>query len=569
MALALYVLAAAVLFRRGLWSPTSRNIGNEFDTRYNMWALEWTPWALGQGHNPLFTDLLNFPDGVNLMWNTFMPLHGLLLWPVTALAGPVMSYNLLITFNVALSAWCAFLALRVFVASPGAAFTGGLLYGFSSYMTAQSLDHPSLTAAYYAPLLLLLLRQILVRQECAPVPMGVLLGLLAVAIFFTAEELLAAQALVCGFGLVVLIAMNRRAVRAKARHAAVAMAVAVGVFLLFTVWALHFQFFGPQRITGGTVQPTNMFVTDLANLVVPTEVQAVSPGWAERLSMHWTGNLSESVAYFGIPLLAVIAIAVVRLRRRPEARFAAVLGLVVLVLSLGPHLHLHRHDFWVPLPWAAIEKVPLVGHILPSRLMLYVFLLAAVLVAMLVDDLLASAPSWSRGRKMAVGAAAAVVVVSLLPNLSYPATPMVVPSFFTDGSAEMIPEGSVALVAPFQQLYPAEPMVWQAAADFRFRMPQGYFFAPDRKGKPRYGVELSNLTLVMRDIQRGALAPEMTPEAKRIYHFDLAARSVQTVVVGPMRYQDEMLRFFISVLGPPLERFDDVYVWPRVHRLAR
>lgn len=566
LALLAYLLLAAVLFRKGLWSPTSRNIGNEFDTRYNMWALEWGPWAILHGQHPLFTDLLNFPDGVNMMWNTFMPLHGLLLWPVTATAGPVTSYNLLITLNVAFSAWCAFLALRVFVASRWAAFAGGLLYGFCPYMMAQSLDHPSLTAAYVPPLLLLLLRQILVRQEHSPLRMGALLGLLAAVQLFTAEEMLAAQVLVSVLGVVVLVVLNPRSVARRAGYACRALAFALAVFLLLTAWPLHFQFFGPQRITGGSVQPSNVFVSDVANLVVPTEVQALAPGRAVSMSKQWTGNESEWGSYLGIPLLVVLVFSAVRLRRRREVRFAAALALSILVLSFGPRLHVHRDDLAFPLPWAAMEKVPLLGHILPSRLMLYVFLLAAVLVAMLMDNL-SPLRSW-RGR--ALGAATCLVVaVSLLPDLSYPSTRMAVPAFFRDGSADMVPEGSVVLIAPFQQLFPADPMVWQAQAGFRFRMPQGYFFAPDRKGKPRYGVDFTGLTLAMRDIQLGSIPGELTAEERGLLYSDLAASEVQTVVVGPTRHQDEMVRFFTTLLGPPLQKFDDVYVWPRVHRLTR
>lgn len=561
-----YLVMAVVLFRKGLWSGTARNIGNEFDTRQNMWALEWTPWAISHGHNPLFNDFLNFPHGVNMMWNTPMPLQSLLLWPITASAGPVTSYNFLITLNVVFSAWCGFLALRVFVSKPWPAFAGGLLYGFSPYMMAQSLDHPSLTAAYFPPLLLLLLRQIVVRQERPPIYMGCLLGLWAVAQLLTAEEMLAAQALVSLLAVVVLIALHRREVVQRLSYAFTALGVALGGFLVLAAWPLHFQFFGPQRITGGSVQPPNVFVTDVANLVVPTKVLALTPKWAVALNERWTGNLSESVAYLGVPLILVLAFAIVRVRSRSEVRFASVLGAVIVVLSFGPHLHVHRHELGVPLPWSAVAKVPLLGHILPSRLMLFVFLLIAVIVAVFLDHLPRRPLGW---RRLTPGAGLLAVAATLLPDLTYPATKMDIPSFFRDGSAEIIPENSVALVAPFQQLYPAEPMVWQAQSGFRFKMPQGYFFAPDRHGKPQYGADLSHLSLTMLQIQAGATLPDVTPEVRQTYYADLSTRQVETVIVGPMRQQDHMVQFFTSLLGPPLQQFGEVYVWPRVHRLTR
>jgi len=63
---------------------------------------------------------------------------GVAMWPFTSSLGPIFSYNLLVTLALALSAWCAFLAVRRYVESPVAAALGGLLYGFSPYMVAQS-----------------------------------------------------------------------------------------------------------------------------------------------------------------------------------------------------------------------------------------------------------------------------------------------------------------------------------------------------------------------------------------------------------------------------------------------
>lgn len=572
VALLVYSLLTVLLFRAGWASPTTRNIGGPNDSLFNMWTLRWTPWAVAHGHNPLFTDHLNFPFGVNMMWNALIPLHSLLLWPVTSTAGVVTAYNLFVTLNVVFSAWCAYLAARVFVSSERAAFVGGLVYGFCPFMMAQSLDHPTLTAAYIPPLLLLVLHQILVRQTRSALRMGAILGLLATVQLFTAEEMLAAQALVGALGLCILVALHPRSVAPRIRHALVAMAGAAAVFLLLTSWALHFQFFGPQRLSGGSVQLPSIFVSDLANFIVPTKVQQVAPHWAVAMSTRWTGNPSEWDAYMGVPLLVALVVIMVKLRHRPVVAFAGLLAAITAVLSLGPSLHVNKqftsvpHETGFPLPWRAVEQVPLLGHILPGRLMIFVFLCVALLLAVAVERLLA-VRSWRT--KLAGGVAAAIIAVSIAPDLSYPSTQVSVPPFFTGGSATIIPEGSVALIAPMQQLFPADPMLWQAEAGMRFRMPQGYFFAPDAHGNPLYGAPYSTLTLRMYDIQAGRQPAELTPELRLAIAQDLAIRQVQTVVVGPMDHQGPMVEFFRSLFDQAPERIGGVYVWQRTHRLLR
>ena len=50
-------------------------------------VLRWVPYALAHGHDLLVTYHLHYLDGVNLRWNTSLPLPGLLLAPVTATWG--------------------------------------------------------------------------------------------------------------------------------------------------------------------------------------------------------------------------------------------------------------------------------------------------------------------------------------------------------------------------------------------------------------------------------------------------------------------------------------------------
>src|SRR5919108_2303585 len=74
LGLAMWLLAPA-------WSsPTTTALGGGIgDSAIFMWFLRWIPFALEHGHDPLVAHHLNYPDGVNLMWNTSLVLPGLLL----------------------------------------------------------------------------------------------------------------------------------------------------------------------------------------------------------------------------------------------------------------------------------------------------------------------------------------------------------------------------------------------------------------------------------------------------------------------------------------------------------
>ena len=81
-------LVAAVAVTWHLWAdPASRTIaGNPNDADLFAWFLRYDATAVAHGRLPaLVTTAMNAPQGINVMWNTSLPLPGVLLAPVTLL----------------------------------------------------------------------------------------------------------------------------------------------------------------------------------------------------------------------------------------------------------------------------------------------------------------------------------------------------------------------------------------------------------------------------------------------------------------------------------------------------
>ncbi len=293
-ALVIYLLIAVALFSSTWIDPAGSLIGTPKDPKLFVWYLGWLPHELAQGHNPLFTDHLSYPAGVNLMWNTSMIFPSLLLWPITAAFGPVVAYNLLITAAIALSAWFGFLAAGRFTDSRLACFTAGLLYGFSPALIAQALGHPHVVVALFPPIALLFGHEVLVRRRMNPLSAGAFAGVAAAFQLLTGEELLAMTLLVAAIGVVLLALMYRDQVRARLPDAAKAAGAAIVSFAIIAGYPLGFQFFGPQVVTG-SVQQRDVYVSDLLAFALPSNL------------IHFTGNVTENGAYIGVPLLVLFA----------------------------------------------------------------------------------------------------------------------------------------------------------------------------------------------------------------------------------------------------------------------
>ena len=373
---AVYLLLAVLLFIVAWRAPGSTYIGEGPDPIQQMWGIAWVPYAISHGLDPLYTHFLNQPTGTDILWSTPTALVAMLLWPVTALFGVTVTYNVVMTLSLTLASFFAFLVIRRWV--PGsvvAAAAGGLLYGFSPYMTGQLIGHYNLVlSGVTPPLALMLADEILVRQRRRPRTLGLLAALLAVVQFFIAQEILLTEAIVAVVVAAVLAITHRDAVRTHVAFVVRTMAWAVPPPIVLLAYPTWLQFFGADHVVAsGAIHGTDIYVTDPANFVVPTVAQLIAPQVATNVSSHFSGNASEWDAYLGIPLILVLVLATVRFWRVPPIRTAGILALILAVLSLGPHINVQGHALLgLPLPWWIPAHLPLLEDILPNRLMMYV-----------------------------------------------------------------------------------------------------------------------------------------------------------------------------------------------------
>jgi len=539
-ALFIYFLIAVALFSSTWIDPSGSLIGTPKDPKLFVWYLGWLPHELSLGHNPLFSSYLSYPSGVNLMWNTSTIFPALLLWPVTAAFGPVVAYNLLITAGLALSAWFGFLAARRFIDSELACFAAGLLYGFSPALIAQALGHPHIVVALFPPIALLLGHEILVRRRMNPVVAGAIAGVAAALQLLTGEELLAMTLLVAAISVAMLALLNRDHVRLLQPTAVKAAGAAMVSFAIIAGVPLGFQFFGPQTVSGDFQQP-DVYVSDVLAFALPSNL------------IHFTGNTTENGAYIGLPLLLLFAAGLIVGRKQRWIRWTGWMTLVIVVLTLGPHLHVNGNVTPVWLPWALVAKLPLMGSALPARLMIIGWLGVALVVA----AVFAVAINGSRRWRIATGVTLITGLAVIFPSVPYPSVSASVPAFFRPGGGvENVEPGSVMLITPFSSKESTDAMLWQAAANYRFRMPEGDAFTPG----PYLGPHPSFLETTLDGMDANQQPVAVTPDVSSTAYFELRQHRVTTIVAGPSPGRAAIVAFWTDVIGPPTED-GGVYLW--------
>jgi len=136
--LLIYLILSFSFFGRGLLGHfTTTHIGVSEDPPLMMWFLVWWPHAIGTRINPMLTDAIWAPLGVNLAWETALPLLSLFAAPITYSMGPIASLNILCLLSPAISAWTAYLLCRYVTRQYWPSLAGGFIFGFSPFIVSH------------------------------------------------------------------------------------------------------------------------------------------------------------------------------------------------------------------------------------------------------------------------------------------------------------------------------------------------------------------------------------------------------------------------------------------------
>ena len=568
-------LLGAMAVTSPLWvHPSSRvptfGTGPEPDVLLNVWFMRYIGAAVSHGHLPaLVPTALNWPRGVNMMWNTSLLLPGLVLAPVTQLAGPTASLVVLLAAGFFLSAVSMYVVLRRWGASISAAFIGGAFYGFSPGMRMAAIDHYHIQFAALAPLMIdALLR--LVTGRGRPVRTGIWLGLLAAAQLFTAEEPLVDTALAGALIIIVLAIGNRSRLRARVKPAAAGLGVAAAVALLISARALWVQFVGPVT-EHNSPWPISRYGNTLSDFV-SAPVGMVFHGRSARAGV----TSVEDLAYLGWPLLIVLAAATIYFWRDGRIRVAGVTFFLLELLSLGGHtLHV---GWWylsgAALPWHWLAQLPLLDQALPNRLSIAADGAAAAVLAFSVDQLRQRLPAWLR---LLVPAAAALVLLPALPLALPTANVAGPPASWQRVLAELhLQPGGPVLVLASSSL--AE-MQWQAIADEPISIVGGFCITSALSGNA-INLPTGQASLCS---SRGNLTPQQhatTNELNRLADGTSRAGPGRLVMATAIRewraaavittdgYSGNLTRYLRSFFGLPAARSGPVLGWRPEQRLV-
>lgn len=595
LAACIYLLVACLLYWPvPPWSNSRVLLSGNVDPAQTVWYLRWFAWAIAHGHNPLFSNYVDYPNGANIATNTSVPLLSTLSAPITWLFGSITTDNVLMRLGLAGSAFTMFLVLRRWVRWAPAAIIGGALFGFNSFTLQQSRTHLHLVFLVLPPLILWALDELFVSQRRHPALIGAALGLLGAAQWLINQEVLFGCAMFAVIGLVILALAQRQQVRPRLRRALPGIVTALLVLGVLVAYPAWFLLAGPRHLVGPT-QPSWIIAgyrQDLLGPFVPhiTEITRAS---AAVIAQHHPPKATFSwvsvSGYLGVPLVLLLLGLAVVWRRNRIVQFWALMAAVAFLLALGGRLIVLGHNTGIPLPAAVFAHVPLLYEIVPERLTIFMWLFLAIVLGVGLD---CTYRWWRQGRRRrhsiwartaGVSLALAVAIGTFVPML-VEAPARTSGHVFESSPATAIPShtphGGLVLLLPEIRSFAAQPMVWQAEGNMAYRMMSGYVIIPfnsytSRNFPPPHGslakvmsavpTERPNTPPTNHPTQQNAIAAcKALPQALNQYPVD------SIVIWSPPHTTTKYgIMAMTAALGPVPVRRDGLYLWDHVRQRER
>ena len=333
LALLIGYVAAGVAVTWPLATYLRGRLPDTLDPASYVWSLWWVAHQVAHLGNPWFTPRLAAPVGVQLGYDTLMPGLGILMLPVTLLAGPAVSYNLLVVLLPGAACYVLYRVAALWLTSRVGAAAAGALFGLSTMLAFQDWFHLNIAAGtVFLPLTL----EAAVRLRRRPgAPRALRLGLvLGLAVLVNQESAIMA-AILAVLALIPRVAAQPPVQRLRdCGVAALTTLLVASPQLAAMAW---------QANSGGIDSPAaalptwyRQFGTGLPTLFSPSPRLRSWGLGALASGFHFP--LYEGVPTFGITLTVLALAGLVISWRRRTARLLGLLWLGSTALAMGPVL---------------------------------------------------------------------------------------------------------------------------------------------------------------------------------------------------------------------------------------
>lgn len=304
------------------------------DTYVKLWDNWWLQEHVFNGASLTFTDLLFYPDGVDLSYHSISWTVALLSVVLETVTDSITAYNLTILIALFGTAYAAYLLARPFMRYRAAAWLAGAIYSYAPYHLTHSGGHPDLVHLAPIPLAVLLLYIAFTKQSIlASLGAALMIGLAG----FTSLYIMVFALLTIGPVLLFLLVDKHRWSQAEYWRIAIVFGLASVIMLSIRLVPIY-QDSGALTDAIESKYTADLNQTDLLSYFLPSHVNPLFEPFTSDTAQGFGFMSKKWPAYLGIIPLALTIVALLWKKQRKYVLMWLSIALIFFILSLGSTL---------------------------------------------------------------------------------------------------------------------------------------------------------------------------------------------------------------------------------------
>ncbi len=418
-----YLLVTLIVFAPVIAHFATYAPGTGGDTYQNLWDIWWVVHAVAQGHSIWSTNLLFYPLGANLIYQTMSPIGAIVTAPLQAISLPA-AYNTMLVLGFVISGLCMYVLAKYITNNVYASFIAGLVFAFSAFHVAQAYAHIDWVVIGWAPLALYFFMRMLNGDGKYLSAAGLGITFVLTVFMGDIEQGLMVVLLLAAVLVAYAIGKNTRKLLMRRK---LWTGIAIAVIVAFIVGAWGFVPILHGVLAPGGLQQANYLNTasnnelwsiPIASFLVPSYFNGIFNvnGSTSYLSKIFTYDPTERVGYIGYTVIALAAYGMYSERRL----YKLWLGIAVVFgwLTLGPYLQIGGAVTHIPALYLLYKGLPVFNIIRePDRFYMIFSIAAAMLAALGFSRLLGTHARSSRGNALIFTGVVAVLFIIEAPGI--------------------------------------------------------------------------------------------------------------------------------------------------------
>ncbi|MEM3841626.1 MAG: hypothetical protein QXN59_02960 [Candidatus Micrarchaeaceae archaeon] len=413
-----------------MFSQISGNIGKLVpgiggDTYQNLWDIWWVGYATFDIHKSIWeTDLLFWPIGADLVYQTMMPIGGIISFPLQLISIP-FAYDILFLAGFPLAGLTTFHLSKYITHNTYASFFGGLVFAFSAVHIAQAYAHIDWIFIGWIPLAVYFYLKMINGTGSILNSLG--LGISFVLISFMGD--LEQSIMVVLLFLLILAGYicyknSRKNILRKSFAiqlvAAVVFALVIGSFGYVPVLSTISSKGALQSINYlNNIASNELWSDNLASFFLPSYYNGIFHSASLGYSYIYKQDPTESVSYIGYSVILLAGYAIYK-KRRGVLMWVAI-AVIFGWMATGPYLQVGPNLTKIPGIYMLYHYIPIINVVRePGRFDVIFELAAAVLAAIGLDLAMSKYLQGNKKFRNTTIAIAAISIIFLIGNNGAP-----------------------------------------------------------------------------------------------------------------------------------------------------